>query len=115
MAQSPSPFIGNLPILIATCTLSHATSPNRDTQWSALLYGSRKNIPSTETQILLETKRVTPTRPSYPILRERVLRQKIREFFKNFNIKVAHKPIRTISHILKKPRDKIKEATKGVV
>ena len=35
---------------------------------------------------------------------------------RSFNIKVAHKPIRTISNILKKPKDKIeKDATRGIV
>ena len=42
--------------------------------------------------------------------------EKITKVLRSFNIKVAHKPIRTISNILKKPKDKIeKEATRGIV
>ena len=42
--------------------------------------------------------------------------ERIAKVLRGFNIKVAHKPIRTISNILKKPKDKIeKEATRGIV
>ena len=41
--------------------------------------------------------------------------ERIAKVLRGFNIKVAHKPIRTISNILKKPKDKIeKEATRGI-
>ena len=42
--------------------------------------------------------------------------ERIAKVLRSFNIKVAHKPILTISNILKKPKDKIeKEATRGIV
>ena len=42
--------------------------------------------------------------------------ERIAKVLRGFNIKVAHKPIGTISNILKKPKDKIeKEATRGIV
>ena len=42
--------------------------------------------------------------------------ERIAKVLRSFNIKVAHKPIRTLSNILKKPKDKIeKEATRGIV
>ena len=42
--------------------------------------------------------------------------ERIAKVLRSFNIKVAHKPIRTISNILKKPKDKIeKEVTRGIV
>ena len=42
--------------------------------------------------------------------------EKTARVLRGFNIKVAHKPIRTISNILKKPKDKIeREASRGVV
>ena len=42
--------------------------------------------------------------------------ESIAKVLRSFNIKVAHKPIQTISNILKKPKDKIeKEATRGIV
>ena len=40
----------------------------------------------------------------------------MRRILRTFSIKVAHKPIRTISNILKKPKDKIgKEDNRGIV
>ena len=40
----------------------------------------------------------------------------VAKVLRGFNVKVAHKPIHTISNILKKPKDKIeKEASRGVV
>jgi len=42
--------------------------------------------------------------------------ERVANVLRGFNIKVAHKPIRTISNILKKPKDKIeKEASRGIV
>ena len=42
--------------------------------------------------------------------------ERIAKVLRGFKIKVAHKPIRTISNILKKPKDKIeKKATRGIV
>ena len=42
--------------------------------------------------------------------------ERVANVLRGFNIKVAHKPIRTISSILKKPKDKIeKEAARGIV
>ena len=42
--------------------------------------------------------------------------ERIEKVLRGFNIKVAHKPIRTISNILKKTKDKIgKEASRGIV
>ncbi|XP_068723371.1 uncharacterized protein [Montipora capricornis] len=42
--------------------------------------------------------------------------EKIARVLRGFSIKVAHKPIRTISNILKKPKDKIeREASRGIV
>ena len=43
--------------------------------------------------------------------------EKIAKVLKNFKIKIAHKPIRTISNShLKKPKDKTsKEASKGII
>ena len=103
-----------------------------------------KNIPSTEEEALRETKRVTEalTANNYPanfIYNGRQLNsrqevndtdqrgmvilpyakgfsERIAKVLRGFNIKVAHKPIRTISSILKKPKDKIeKEASRGTV
>ena len=103
-----------------------------------------KNIPSTEEEALRETKRVAGalTANNYPanfIHNGRQLNrhqevndtdhrgmvilpyakgfsERIAKVLRGFNIKVAHKPIRTISNILKKPKDKIeKEASRGIV
>ena len=42
--------------------------------------------------------------------------EKIARVLRGFNIKVAHKSIRTISNILRKPKDKIeREASRGIV
>ena len=42
--------------------------------------------------------------------------EKVAKVHRSFSIKVAHKPIRSISNILKKPKDKIgKEASRGIV
>ncbi|XP_068717228.1 uncharacterized protein [Montipora capricornis] len=42
--------------------------------------------------------------------------EKVAKVLRSFSIKVAHKPIRTIFNILKKPKDKIgKEASRGIV
>ena len=42
--------------------------------------------------------------------------ERVAKVLRGFNVKVAHKPIRTISNIFKKPKDKIeKEASRGVV
>ena len=103
-----------------------------------------KNIPSTGEEVTRETKRVAkalaannyhvnfihsggqPNRqqqmndtdqrgfviPPYT----KGFSERITKVLQDFNIKVAHKPIRTISNILKKPKDKIeKEASRGVV
>ena len=103
-----------------------------------------KNIPSTEEEALRETKRVVEalTANNYPAnfihnghqpnrqqeVNDSVPRgmvilpyakgfsERIAKVLRGFNIKVAHRPIRTISNILKKPKDKIeKEATRGMV
>ena len=103
-----------------------------------------KNIPSTEEEALRETKRLTEalTANNYPAnfiyngrqlnIRQEVndtdqrgmvilpyakgFSKRIAKVLRGFNIKVAHKPIRTISSILKKPKDKIeKEASRGIV
>ena len=37
------------------------------------------------------------------------LSERIAKVLRGFNIKVVHKPIRTISNILKKPKDKIEK------
>ena len=42
--------------------------------------------------------------------------ERVAKVLRDFNVKVAHKPIGTISNILKKPKDKIeKEASRGVL
>ena len=42
--------------------------------------------------------------------------ERIARVLRGFNIKVAHKPIRTISNILKKPKDRIeRDASRGIV
>ena len=42
--------------------------------------------------------------------------ERIAKDLRGFNMKVIHKPIQTISKILKKPKDKIeKEASRGIV
>ena len=42
--------------------------------------------------------------------------ERVANVLRGFSIKVAHKPIRTISNILKKPKDKIEnEASRGIV
>ena len=42
--------------------------------------------------------------------------ERVAKVLRGFNVKVAHKPIRTISNIFKKPKEKIeKEASRGVV
>jgi len=42
--------------------------------------------------------------------------EEVAKVLRSFSIKVAHKPIRTISNILKKPKDKIgKEDNRGIV
>ena len=92
-----------------------------------------KNFPSTEEEALRETKRVAEalTTNNYPanfIYNGRQLNrqqevndtnqrgmvilpyakgffERIAKVLRGFNIKVAHKPIRTISNILKKPKD----------
>lgn len=105
-----------------------------------------KNIPSTEEEISSESKRVLKALAAnnYPVnfirnghqcnaeqetgvdvVEQRglvVLRcakgfsERITRVLKGFNVKVAHKPIRTIANILKKPKDKIsKETSKEVV
>ena len=103
-----------------------------------------KNIPSTEEEALRETKRVVEalTANNYPanfihnghqpnrqqevndtdqrgmviLPYAKGFSERIAKVLRSFNIKVAHKPIRTISNILKKPKDKIeKEATRGIV
>ncbi|XP_068716970.1 uncharacterized protein [Montipora capricornis] len=103
-----------------------------------------ENIPSTEEEAARETKRVAEalTANNYPANfiyngRQRNRQQevsgsdqrgmvvlpyakgfseKIAGVLRGFNIKVAHKPIRTISNILKKPKDKIeREASRGIV
>ena len=94
-----------------------------------------KNIPSTEEEASRETKRVakalaTNNYPANFIHNGRQLNrrqemndtdqrglvilpyaqgfsEKVAKVLRGFNIKVAHKPIRTISNILKKPKDKI--------
>ena len=103
-----------------------------------------KNVPSTEEEALRETKRVveTLTANNYPanfihnghrpnrqqevndtdqrgmvfLPYAKGFSERIANVLRSFNIKVAHKPIRTISNILKKLKDKIeKEATRGIV
>ena len=103
-----------------------------------------KNIPSTKKEALRETKHVTEalTANNYPanfihnghqLNREQEVNdtaqrgmvilpyakgfsKRIAKVLWGFNIKVVHKPIRTISNILKKPKDKIeKEASRGIV
>ncbi|KAL9961859.1 hypothetical protein ACROYT_G030890 [Oculina patagonica] len=103
-----------------------------------------RNIPSTEEEVSRETKRVaealaTNNNPANFIhnLRQPSRQQetndidhrgfvivpyakgfseRIANVLRGFNIKVAHKPIRTISNILKKPKDRIeKEDTRGIV
>ena len=42
--------------------------------------------------------------------------ERLAKVLRDFNIKVVHRPIRTIFNLLKKPKDKIeKEASRGVV
>ena len=103
-----------------------------------------KNIPSTEEEVTRETKRAARALAAnnYPVNfihsgcqpnRQQQMNdtdqrgfvilpyakgfsERITKVLRDFNIKVAHKPIRTISNILKKPKDKIeKEASRGVV
>ncbi|KAL9951491.1 hypothetical protein ACROYT_G044160 [Oculina patagonica] len=105
-----------------------------------------KNIPSTEEEVSSESKRVLKALAAnnYPINFIRNGRQsnaeqksganvveqrglvvlpyakgfseRISRVLKGFNVKVAHKPIRSIANILKKPKDKIsEESSKGVV
>ena len=103
-----------------------------------------KNIPSSEEEASRETKRVmkalaTNNYPANFIHNGRQLNrrqemndtdqrglvilpyaqgfsEKVAKVLRGFNIKVAHKPIRTISNILKKPKDKIeKEDSRGIV
>lgn len=103
-----------------------------------------KNIPSTKEEASRETKRVAKALAAnnYPanfIHNDRQLNrrqemnstdqrglvilpyakgfsEKVANVLRSFSIKVAHKPIRTISNILKKPKDKIgKEASRGIV
>ena len=46
----------------------------------------------------------------------RGLSERVANILRGFSVKVAHKPIHTISSILKKPKDKIeKEASRGIV
>ena len=103
-----------------------------------------KNIHSTKEKVFMETKRATKALAAnnYPanfIHNDRQLnrrqemdstdqrglvilpyakgfREKVANVLRSFSIKVAHKPIRTISNILKKTKDKIgKEASRGIV
>ena len=103
-----------------------------------------KNIPSTEEEASRETKRVAKALAAnnYPanfIHNDRQLNgrqemnsadqrglvilpnakgfsEKVAKVLRSFSIKVAHKPIRTISNILKKRKDKIgKEDNRGIV
>ena len=103
-----------------------------------------KNIPSTEEEALRETKQVVEalTANNYPanfihnghqpnrqqeindtdqrgmviLPYAKGFSERIAKVPRSFNIKVACKPIWTISNILKKPKDKIeKEATRGIV
>ncbi len=103
-----------------------------------------RNIPSTEEEVSRETKRVAKAlvTNNYPANFVHNLHQPSRQQQTNdidhrgfvilpyakgfservanvrrgFNIKVAHKPIRTISNILKQPKDRIeKEDTRGIV
>ncbi|XP_078343973.1 uncharacterized protein LOC144629608 [Oculina patagonica] len=105
-----------------------------------------KNIPSTEEEVSSESKRVLKALAvnNYPINFIRNGRQsnaeqksganvveqrglvvlpyakgfseRISRVLKGFNVKVAHKHIRSIANILKKPKDKIsEESSKGVV
>ncbi|KAL9952730.1 hypothetical protein ACROYT_G040023 [Oculina patagonica] len=105
-----------------------------------------KNIPSTEEEVSSESNRVLNALAAnnYPINFIRNGRQsnaeqksganvveqrglvvlpyakgfseRISRVLKGFNVKVAHKPIRSIANILKKPKDKIsEESSKGVV
>ena len=100
-----------------------------------------KNIPSTEEEALRETNRVTEalTGNNYPanfiyngrqLNRQQVndigqrgivilpyakgFSERIAKVLRGFNIKVVHKPIRTISNILKKPKDKIEKETSSI-
>ena len=103
-----------------------------------------KNIPSTKEEVLRETKRVTKALaanncPANFIHNDRQLNrlqemdstdqrglvilpyakgvsEKVAKVIRSFSIKVAHKPICTISNILKKPKDKIgKEGPRGTL
>ena len=103
-----------------------------------------KNIPSMEEEVLRETKRVVEALAAnnYPanfihsgrqlnrqqemndtdhrglviLPYARGFSERVANILRGFNVKVAHKPIRTISSILKKPKDKIeKEASRGIV
>lgn len=103
-----------------------------------------RNIPSTEEEVSRETKRVAKALATnnYPanfihngrqLSRQQEINgidhrgfvilpyakgfsERVANVLRGFNIKVAHKPIRTISSILKKPKDKIeKEASRGIV
>ena len=102
-----------------------------------------KNIPSTEEEALWEIKGVTEalTANNYPanfiyngcqLNRQQEVNdtdqrgmvilpyakgfsERIAKVLRGFNIKVVHKPIWTVSNILKKPEDKIgKEASRGI-
>ena len=107
---------------------SHYHPQHKDSVVRTLL-NRAKNIPSTEEEALRETKRVMEalTANNYPASfihnghqpnRQQEVNDtdQIAKVLRSFNIKVAHKPIRTMSNILKKPKDKIeKEATRGIV
>ena len=61
-----------------------------------------------------EVNDTAKARHGYFALRQRM--ERIAKVLRGFNIKVAHKPIRTISNILKIPKDKIgREASRRIV
>ena len=111
---------------------NHTTIPQHKHSVVRTLMDRAKNIPSTEEEALRETKRVTEalTANNYPanfiydgrqLNRQQEVNDKdqrgmvilpyakgfserIPKVVRGFNIKVVHKPIRTISNILKKPK-----------
>ena len=144
MARSPCLFTGKLPSPTTTLTSNDTTTPQHKYLVVRTLMDRAKNIPSTEEEAIRETKRVAEalTANNYPANfiyngRQRNRQQELNDtnqrgmvvlpyakrfserivrVLRGFNIKVAHKPIRTISNILKKPKDKIqREASRGIV
>ena len=128
IAQSPCLFTGKLPTPIATLISNHTTIPS---------INARSYAPSRIAQRIFHP----PRRKHYEKLSEygrqlsrqqevngtdqrgmvilpyaKGFSERIAKVLRGFYIKVAHKPIRTISNILKEPKDKIeKEASRGIV